>query len=222
MLSELQRRVAGIVSALPEARPFVLAGGGALILRGDVDRRTRDLDFFAPEVADVDAMVPALLGILEHEGLDVRPVQVTSGFARLEVSDGRDTTEVDLGTDVTILPAEQREGIAVLSAEELAVDKVLAVFGRAQPRDFVDLYRLEPRFGIRQLFAGAAIKDRGFDPGVFAEMTLQFGRFRPADLGLDEQDRLAVERRVVLWRIAALEAARALGRGTEHNHGLGL
>ena len=43
-----------IIGKLPEAELFALAGGGALIVRGDVDRQTRDLDFFGPDAAGVD------------------------------------------------------------------------------------------------------------------------------------------------------------------------
>ena len=48
MLTAFQEEVARLLSALPEASGFALAGGAALILRGDVDRATEDLDFFAP------------------------------------------------------------------------------------------------------------------------------------------------------------------------------
>jgi predicted nucleotidyltransferase component of viral defense system len=34
---------------------------------------------------------------------------------------------------------EERLGIRLLSGEELAVDRLLALFGRAEARDFVDL-----------------------------------------------------------------------------------
>ena len=46
MLSPLQERVAEIIAGLKEAEGFALAGGAALIVRGDVRRQTRDLDFF--------------------------------------------------------------------------------------------------------------------------------------------------------------------------------
>jgi hypothetical protein len=51
VLTPLQRRIATIIGGLPEAELFALAGGGALIARGDVDRQTRDLDFFGPDAA---------------------------------------------------------------------------------------------------------------------------------------------------------------------------
>lgn len=41
MLSSLQQQVAAIVSGLEEADGFALAGGAALIARGEVERRTR-------------------------------------------------------------------------------------------------------------------------------------------------------------------------------------
>lgn len=40
MLNELQRRVAGLMSGLPAADDFALAGGAALIVHGLVDRST--------------------------------------------------------------------------------------------------------------------------------------------------------------------------------------
>jgi len=46
VLSDIQLEVARLVAGRPEAADFALAGGAALIVRGDVDRGTRDLGFF--------------------------------------------------------------------------------------------------------------------------------------------------------------------------------
>jgi hypothetical protein len=46
VLTPLQEQVASIIAGLAEAESFALAGGAALIARGDVRRQTRDLDFF--------------------------------------------------------------------------------------------------------------------------------------------------------------------------------
>jgi hypothetical protein len=40
VLTPFQKRIAAIVAGLDEAEDFALAGGGALIVRGDVDRST--------------------------------------------------------------------------------------------------------------------------------------------------------------------------------------
>lgn len=44
LLTPLQERIAEIVIGLPEARGFALAGAGGLLVRGLIDRQTRDLD----------------------------------------------------------------------------------------------------------------------------------------------------------------------------------
>jgi len=75
VLTPLQRRIATIISGLPEAEQFALAGGAALIARGDVERQTRDLDFFGPAPADVDRLVPAVERALQDTGLEVRRIR---------------------------------------------------------------------------------------------------------------------------------------------------
>ena len=59
VLSDLQLRVARIIAGLVEAEDFALAGGAALIVRGDEERATRDLDFFGTSADAVDHLVPA-------------------------------------------------------------------------------------------------------------------------------------------------------------------
>lgn len=58
MLTPLQEQVARIVAGLAEAEGFALAGGAALIARGDVQRQTRDLDFFGLTPGAVDLWFP--------------------------------------------------------------------------------------------------------------------------------------------------------------------
>lgn len=103
-----------------------------MIVRGDVDRLTRDLDFFAIEPELVDRLLPVFEAALRGAGLAVVEDQVATGFARLTVTAGSEQTGVDLAADARLLPVEPSQYGPVLSAEELAVDKVLAVFGRAE------------------------------------------------------------------------------------------
>ena len=109
-----------------------MAGGAALIVRGDVDRRTRDLDFFGPSAVVVDRPVPAAEQALLDDGLDVERTIHHSDFARLIVEHGQDGTGVDLGSDARPFPVEQSPGFPLQSGEELAVDKLLALFRRTE------------------------------------------------------------------------------------------
>lgn len=140
MLSPLQQRVVNIVHGLPQAEGFALAGGAALIVLGTVSRPTNDLDFFAQEPEEVDRLLPLLEEVLRRQGLTVERVQVGAGFARVVVADKGDRTLVDLSYDTRLLPTVQTTTGAVLSQDELAADKTLAVFGRAEARDFTDLH----------------------------------------------------------------------------------
>jgi hypothetical protein len=166
VLSPLQERVAAIVAGLDEAKDFALAGGAALILRGEVERRTRDLDFFGLTGDAVDA-------------------------------------------DARLFPAEPARPAPTLRGEELAVDKVLAIFGRAEARDFVDLMALEPLYGLDRLCQLAAEKDPGFTPTVFAEMLGQFQRLRRDEFELDEARYEQLASDTERWRERVLELTRS-------------
>lgn len=121
-------------------------------------------------------LVPAVERALQDAGLDVRRIREGAGFFRLEVREYDEVTEVDLGADARLLPVERGELGPILAGEELAIDKVLAVFGRAEARDFVDLAAVADRYGLEYLCRRALDKDRGFDPQVFREMLDRFKR----------------------------------------------
>ena len=74
----------------------------------------------------------------------------------------------------------------MLSGEELAADKVLAVFGRAEARDYVDLMAVERPFGLERLFELALAKDPGFSPAVFVDMLDRFPRLRRDEFPIDD------------------------------------
>ena len=137
-----------------------------------------------------------------------------AGFARLVVQGFGEQTEVDLAADVRLFPAELgRTGIPLLSSEELAVDKVVAVFGRAEARDFIDLMAMESQFDLGRLFTLAAEKDRGFDPRVFADMVGHVSRLSRAEFPIDDQTYEELKHVVTRWRDRALEISREQSRG---------
>ena len=117
MLSELQLRVARIIAGLTEAEDFALAGGAALIVRGDVERATRDLDFFGTSSDAVDRLVPAAELALQEAGFQVDRLIDSPGFARFVVADQLERTEVDLASDARLFPTETGPGFELLSSE---------------------------------------------------------------------------------------------------------
>lgn len=182
MLNELQQRVARLMSGLPAADDFALAGGAALIVYGLVDRSTRDLDYFATGSDAVAGVVPALETALQRDGLQVTRRRDAPGFVRLQVTDEtQQSIVVDLAYDARLLPPQASQLGSALHPDELAADKVLALYGRAEGRDFHDVAALADRYPTERLLELAAAKDRGFDRRRFIEMLASIQRLRAAD-----------------------------------------
>lgn len=138
----------------------------------------------------------------------------SSGFTRFVVADQLERTEVDLASDARLFPAESGPGFDLLSSEELAADKVLAVFGRAEAGDYVDLMAIEPRFGLARLFELAREKDSGFNPVVFTEMLDRFPRLRRDEFPLDDVQFEELRFRVQVWRAGAIALSSPEERST--------
>jgi len=88
MLSPLQERVAAIIAGPEQSDGFALAGGAALIIRGEITRQTRDLDFFGLSPEAVDRLLPAAEMALRDAGLEVQRVQVNRGESPLGTAHG--------------------------------------------------------------------------------------------------------------------------------------
>lgn len=182
MLTALQRRVARRMAGLLEAESFALAGGAALIMHGLVQRATRDLDFFATASDAVRGVVPILEEALRSDGLVVVRRRDFPGFVRLEVTDeSGEIVEVDLAFDARLLRSQAGELGPILHPDELAADKVLALYGRAEARDFHDVAALARHYPTERLLELAASKDRGFDRRRFTEVLGAIDRLRDLD-----------------------------------------
>lgn len=114
-----------------------------------------------------------------------------------------------------MLPAEPSAIGPVLSLEELAANKLLALFSRAEARDFVDFAAVEPLYGLDHLCRLAVEKDGGFDRTVLAEMLGGIDRLPTDEFQLSD-DRLAALRRAVLgWQLQLARRGPGRGRGRE-------
>jgi hypothetical protein len=171
--------------ALPESAGFALAGGSALLAQEIVDRTTKDLDFFGVERRTIHTAAEALRDALVKEGLACDEAFRHPTFVRLRVSDGDDTSEIDVSHDWQWRDSVPTSVGPARSPQELAVDKLLALFGRAAPRDFVDVYVLAQDHGIENILRWAPEKDSGFSVYFLAE---GLGRMVTLDRELFEVD----------------------------------
>lgn len=169
-LSAFQVELARLFFSLPESSGFLLAGGSALNAQGLVTRPTDDLDFFTQRGAgDVGAAGEALVRAVEQQNWTVDVVLAAPEFRRLMI-DGPGRVLVDLAVDSPpTVPATITIAGPALAPPELAVRKTLALFSRAEGRDFTDVFVLNQRFDRDDLIAQAAELDAGFDLQRFAQ-----------------------------------------------------
>ena len=100
----------------------------------------------------------------------------------------------------TVLPVEASRYGPTLAVEELAANKVLALFDRAEARDFLDLVALTRRFELCSLLALASEKDTGLDLEGFEDALRSFGRLTPADFGVSGPEYEQLRATVAGWR----------------------
>ena len=186
-LNEFQSEVTRTFFSLPSSDGYVLAGGGALLASGLSDRLTDDLDFFGHRSTRNVAIVARIFELAAfRKGWTTRPIRRHDEFVRMDVV-GSATLTIDVCLDVAPTRSVNltRHG-PVFDGQELGGRKLLALFGRAKARDFVDVFVLADRFGKGELLDRA----KEIDPGVSAEPLCEaFGmldRYDDADLPIDQ------------------------------------
>jgi hypothetical protein len=187
-LTALQVKAARLFFSLPESAGFAVAGGAALIARGLIQRPTRDIDLFLLDAASssVTAAAASFETAMSSHGWSHRRVIDQLEFVRFLISDDAEALIIDLGRDSPAdEPGSNTELGHTLGSHDLAARKTLALFGRAEPRDFADVYDLAKRYGRDALLEWAAASDSGFDQQVFAEMLATLNRLTDEDLPVD-------------------------------------
>lgn len=189
-LTDLQRLVLEMFFELPEAEGFVLAGGAALVASGLTERPTQDVDLFGSDLATgISAAADALEVACIERGWTTERIRDTATFRRLVVRSPTDELLVDLAVDSPPLGAPTITAVGpTYPPRELAARKLLALFDRAEARDFVDVHTLSERFDLDDLLDLVGDLDEGFTPALLAEMLASHERFTDkdfADLGGD-------------------------------------
>jgi predicted nucleotidyltransferase component of viral defense system len=197
-LTAFQVRVARAFFAQPDAAGFLLAGGAALAAHGLTERPTQDLDLFtAPGIGEVHDALSALESAAETQGWTVRRVRVAETFVRVLVAAAAEATAESVLVDLAVDARPERApsmSIAgpTLDPEDLAGRKVVALFDRAEARDFADVQALADRYGTDRLLELAAAVDAGFDVAVFADMLDSLARFSDAEIPAEDPSALRV------------------------------
>lgn len=163
----LQDRFLELFFAGPLAEHFYLTGGTALARFYFHHRESLDLDLFTNDQYQDFALVNQfVLGILHTLGLQISSQVTTDTFIQYILSDSSGTPlKVDLVKDIPVHFGKPviRKGVRVDNLENIGSNKVLAVFGRTDAKDFIDLYWILQHTDMKfdDLYQQAREKDLG-------------------------------------------------------------
>jgi hypothetical protein len=179
-----QQLLATLAAAANDDR--YLAGGAALHFAPNSVRYSDDLDFFHDAEDRVARAFAADRARLESAGYRVSVESTLPGFVRTLVERAGEATRVDWARDTAwrFMPlVRDALGGWLLDPVDLAINKVLALAGRDEARDFVDtMFAHRHILALAGLVWAAAGKDPGFTPLSLLELLKRRGRNRPEDV----------------------------------------
>jgi hypothetical protein len=215
-LTPFQREVARILAA--HRNPESHVAGGAVINRADTSLRySDDLDIFHDAAESVAVCAEADAKALREAGYAVEWALRQEGFFRAEVSRGEDRVRLDWTTDSAFrfFPVEPDEDFGYcLHPADLAINKVLALAGRVEMRDFLDILYLDDTYlSLGAIVWAACGKDPGYTPSLLLDLTNRHACFRESDLKGENLARPLDLRELKKQWLAARERAESLFAG---------
>lgn len=169
ILTSLQKRVIILYSELSDREAFYLTGGTALSAFFLKHRKSLDLDFFTNTEELITPFSQKLEASLKEDELEVKRLTGFHSFVELSVKSSEDSTVIHFALDSPFkveqpFKSESFPELRIDSLLDIATNKILALFGRAALRDFIDVYFLvKERFAKNELIEKAGLKDPGFD-----------------------------------------------------------
>ena len=170
VINPLQERCLRIFPSVDGSGEFYLTGGTALAHFYLQHRKSEDLDFFT----SVEGLIPSFSKLLVEQlcqrGLSAKIQRGFHSFSEILVSLNNETTIIHLAQDAVfrfepVCEVTEFPGLKVDPLKDIASNKLLALFGRAALRDFIDVYWLIQGgyFSKEQLIDFAKQKDPGLD-----------------------------------------------------------
>ena len=183
-LTAFQRTLLAELAKAPTDDRY-LAGGAAMHFAPNSVRFSDDLDFFHDSEARVASAFAKDRAQLQGAGYTVEVELALPGHVRAVVRRGPQGTRVDWAHDSAwrFLPLVRDElGGLLLHPVDLAINKVLALAGRDEARDFVDILFVHERVLPFAAACWAAVgKDPGLTPLSLLELLKRRGRYHPQD-----------------------------------------
>ena len=163
-----------------------VAGGIALGEATASARISRDIDLFHDTQQAVSAAWEADRCALEAAGCQVRPIRERPSFVEAVVERGSESVLVQWAADSAyrFFPLVEHPDFGLtLHPFDLATNKVLALVGRIEARDWVDVIASHDRIQPLGYLAWSACgKDPGFSPASILEQAARTARYSDGEI----------------------------------------
>lgn len=186
-LTAFQRSVCRIIAAerIRTGDSYV-AGGTALNAISQSSRISRDIDVFHDTTEAVRVSWENDRRLLTASGCDVEVVRDHVSFVEAVVRSGSESVVLQWAPDSAFrfFPLVEHPDFGLtLHPFDLATNKVLALVGRLEARDWVDMINSDARIQPLGYLAWAACgKDPGFSPLTIVEQAARSGRYSAAEI----------------------------------------
>lgn len=189
-LTPFQRSICRLLASSRKERESYVAGGLALNELLEASRLSVDIDLFHDTVEALTATVEGDHVLLVDSGYKVEFVRESVAFAEARVSLAGESTLVQWVRDSAyrFFPLEENVDLGItMNSFDLATNKVLAMAGRLEARDWIDVNTccesLQP---LGFLIWAACGKDPGFNPLSLLQQIRRSSRYTQDEL--DELD----------------------------------
>jgi len=223
-LTELQREILSVItsSRIEEGESYV-AGGTALNLLLEQPRISRDIDLFHDTREALARTWRADKTLLERAGFLISSIRELPGFVEAALGKGEARTLVQWTVDSAYrffpLMHDDTLGLA-LHPFDLATNKVLALVGRLEVRDWIDVIGCHSRLQeLGYLVWAACGKDPGLNPELIIGEAARSGRYTQDEIAsLDfsgprpDAGSLSREWKRILAQAGGIVAALPLGK----------
>ena len=212
-MEEHHRRIAEIALSAGERYSLALAGGYAIQAHGIGTRPSGDVDLFLDwrRRGEFGDAVAAVIEALREAGLEVSVIARGETFARLLISSpahGVDPDKMEIAADWRSQEPVLLGIGPVLHPDDAVANKMGALYGRALPRDFLDVDAIvvSGRYTTERLLELALAADPGFEREMFASALGALSQITDAafaEYGTLADVIAALRRRFADWRTRA-------------------
>jgi hypothetical protein len=188
-VTQLLRDILAVISSHRKGSgESYIAGGTALNLLLAQPRRSRDIDIFHDTRDAVQHSWDRDRGLLTEHGFSVEPVRELPALREALVRRGSEQTLLQWTQDSAFrffpLVEDRLLGLS-LHPFDLATNKVLALVGRLEVRDWIDVVGCSARLQHLGFLAWAACgKDPGLNPDMILSEAVRSGRYTQDEVAL--------------------------------------